>query len=79
VTIAGDIFEKEYQLNLANSSSDVANAATIMADATACADCEADHGLVLVTFVQALAKRQARLDAGMPFDAANDNRPRILH
>ena len=42
------------------------------------ADCE-DDGVILLKFVRALAKRQARLDVGLSFDAANDNATRTLH
>jgi hypothetical protein len=38
-----------------------------------------DQGIVLIKFVHALAKRQARLDVRPVFDAASDNRPRTLH
>jgi hypothetical protein len=51
-----------------------------MAGNTAIAECEAaDHGLVLVRFVRALAKRQARLDVAFAFDTANNNAARILN
>lgn len=33
----------------------------------------------LVAFVRALAKRQARFDAGIQFVAANDNNPVVKH
>jgi hypothetical protein len=34
---------------------------------------------ILVKFVRALATRQARIDAGLNLNAANDNEPRTLH
>jgi hypothetical protein len=40
---------------------------------------DGDHGVVLLKFVRALAKRQARLDIGLAFDVADDNKKRILH
>ena len=40
---------------------------------------DGDHGIVLLKFVRALARRQARLDIRLAFDVANDNKKRILH
>jgi hypothetical protein len=34
---------------------------------------------ILTKFVRALATRQARIDAGLNLNAANDNEPRTLH
>jgi hypothetical protein len=73
----GRHFKRNTNLNLAISTTDIDNAATAKTGGPAIEDGE--HGMFLLKFVQALAKRQARLDARMPFDAANDNRPRILH
>ena len=67
-------------MKIATQASGNDNPAIAMVCSAAIADCEDDdHGVVLIKFVQALAKRQARLDVRLAFDAANDNGPRTLH
>jgi hypothetical protein len=76
----GRYLKRNANLNLAISTSGIEDAASVIAGNAAIGACEAtDHGVVLVRFVRALAKRQARLDVGLGFDAANDSGPRTLH
>lgn len=71
-------FQRNTSLNLAIRASDIA-AAMAGAGSLPLADCETDHGLVLVHFVRALAKRQARLDVELAYCSATGNEPRTLH
>ena len=68
------------KLNLDTHAAGNTGPAIAMICSGAIADCDAaDQGLIMIRFVRALAKRQARLDVGLSFDAANDNGPRTLH
>jgi hypothetical protein len=80
VRMARAAFQRNANLNLVVSTSDIDIAARTKVTNVPIGACEAaNEGLVLARFVQALAKRQARLDIGLAFEAANDNAPRILH
>ena len=74
------LFNGDIKLNIATQASGNDNTAIAMVCSAAVAGCkDDDHGIVLIKFVQALAKRQARLDVRLAFDPANVNGPRVLH
>ena len=74
------VFIGDIKLKIATQASGNDNTAIAMVCSAAVADCrDDDHGVVLIMFVQALARRQARLDVGLAFDPANHNGPRVLH
>jgi hypothetical protein len=77
--MARAVFYEGIQLKVAARASGNDIIPIAMICSAAIADCKDDHGVVLIKFVQALAKRQARLDVRLTFDPANDNGPRTLH
>jgi hypothetical protein len=77
---AGGFLNGDIKLKIAAQASGNDNPAIAIICAAAVADCEDDtHGVVLIKFVQALARRQARLNVMVSFDAARDNGSRTLH
>jgi hypothetical protein len=73
-------FQRNTNLNFAVSTSDIDIAASAKVANILIGPCEAaNEGLVLARFVKALAKRQARLDIELAFEATHDNAPRTLH
>lgn len=75
----GGFFPKDTNLNLAVITTDIDNAAMALAGGLPIADCEAEHGPILVRFIRALAMRQARLDIELAYSGATGNEPRTLH
>jgi hypothetical protein len=61
--------KRNTNLNFGITASDSDNAAKAIVSTAPISDCaDHDHGVVLIKFVHALAKRQARLDVRFAFD-----------
>ena len=67
-------------MKIVTQASGNGNPSTAMVCNAAIADCEDDdHDGILLKFVHALAKRQARLDVRLAINTASDTEPRTLH
>jgi hypothetical protein len=72
-------FAREIKLNLSIQPSGYDSVANAIAGGLAVAPHQELDALVLVKFVKALARRQARLDAGIALQANDANKSRTLH